>query len=310
MLKLLPRAMSGNSKEEKEWSKYLKLVAELQVCIDIDDDSFDRDRLSEEETNALLAVFSARYKNQSFKIAGKSIGKEESTIKSQFTSIYTKFIIGTKKELFEKLQRGFGKYLEELQIQTIDRSLHSEPRNLIDLPHDKTVWDMLLDLAVYATDRFGIIYPPNIPVMGMGGDYLRHQQNKIQTKIPRGKHVLLEIPKGLTGYLVLLEDRAHLGDVLLLSPSCWMENSQLDGKPIQLPKPSTLDYQGIQLVTLGETHLWAGVFETLPDWEWLKPLQKNLQSLDASHLRQLHEYAESQPSETKTLLRSNYTVVA
>jgi hypothetical protein len=281
--------MSGDLKEE-EWSKYLNLVADLQVCID--DDSFNRDRLSKEEAKALLAVFPAIYKNRSFKIAGESINKAESTIKSQFTSICTKFRIDTKEELFEKLQRGFGKYLEELQLR------------------EKTVWDMLLDRAIDAKDRFGFIYPPDIPKMGMVGDYLKHQQKRIQTKIPKEKHVLLEIPERLNGYLIVLEDHASSDDIYLFAPSYWLKNSQIDGKPIQLPKPATSDYRGIQLETLGHHNLWAGVFDTLPDWEWLQPLQEDFRSLDASHLRQLYEYAENQPSTTKTLLRSSYTVVA
>jgi hypothetical protein len=175
---------------------------------------------------------------------------------------------------------------------------------------DKAVWGMLLNLAIDATDRFGIVYPPNIPKMGMGGDYSIHQQQRIQTKIPKEKHVLLEIPEGLKGYLIVLDDHPSSDDIFLLAPSHWLENSQIDGKPIQLPKPATPDYRGIQLKTLGETNLWAGVFDTLPDWEWLQPLQENFQRLDAGHLRQLLDYAESQPRETKTLLKSSYTVVA
>jgi hypothetical protein len=168
----------------------------------------------------------------------------------------------------------------------------------------------LLDLAIDATDRFGIIYPPNIPKMGMAGDYSRHQQKRIQTNIPKDKHVLLEIPEGLNGFLIVLEDHASSDDIYLFAPSNWLENSQIDGKPIQLPKPATSDYRGFQLETLGKHYLWAGIFDTLPDWQWLQPLQKKFRSLDAGHLRQLLDYAESQPLQTKTLLRSSYTVVA
>jgi hypothetical protein len=284
--------MSADLIREIEWSKYLKLVSNLRVYID--DNSFNRERLSEEEESALLAVFPAMYKNLSFKSAGLSISKAESTIKSQFTSIYRKLEIDTKIELYEKLQSGFNKYLEGLS----------------ELPRDNAVWDMLLNLAINATDRFGIVYPPNIPKMGMAGDYSRHQQKRIQTKIPKEKHILLEIPEGLNGFLIVLEDHASSDDIYLLAPSHWLENSQIDGKPIHLPKPATPDYRGMQLETLGETQLWAGVFDALPDWEWLQPLQDNFRSLDASRLQQLLDYAKSQPRESKTLLRSSYTVVA
>ena len=86
-------------------------------------------------------------------------------------------------------------------IEWFDRNLESQ-------------WGLIWEMAKDASDRFGIVLPENIPDSsawdGVGSD-------KFQESIGSRTSVLLEIPWGNPGYLLLLEQDA-LGNIVLLCP--------------------------------------------------------------------------------------------
>ncbi|WP_310427550.1 hypothetical protein [Chamaesiphon sp. VAR_48_metabat_135_sub] len=167
----------------------------------------------------------------------------------------------------------------------------------------ETQWGMLWGMATDASDRFGIVLPEHIPDSslwdGVGSD-------KFQQSIASRTSVLLEIPWGTPGYLILLEQDA-LENIVLLCPSPLMANPLLTGKIQRLPQypPSTFEF--LQPITVGTNYLWAGVFTQLPDLRWLADAQKRPLRLQLTQLADLFNFASKQPKGTP-MFRSSYVV--
>jgi hypothetical protein len=164
----------------------------------------------------------------------------------------------------------------------------------------KTQWQMLWDLAKDAPDRFGLVLgeTANNPDLG--------NQKFAQTIVSRTS-VYLEIPGGVTGYLILVEQDAQ-GRMILLSPSPLMANPLLTGAIQQLPQYPPSPFPFLQPITVGTNNLWAGIFGKLPDWRWLADAQKRPLRLELAQLMDLFEYASQQPKGTQ-IWRSSYVVI-
>jgi hypothetical protein len=175
-----------------------------------------------------------------------------------------------------------------------------------------TLWGMLLYQAEDASDRFGMIFPDKPQLSGIGDIFETEdtlKQQRIQRSLPSGKSVLLEIPEGLSGYLILLE-QCPSGKIVLVAPSCLMKDPLLTSKARLLPQypPSPMPF--VKPTTLGTSHLWAGIFAKLPDWDWLHEERRGLLKLELAHISQLLEYAETQPRATTQFWKSSYVVTA
>jgi hypothetical protein len=167
----------------------------------------------------------------------------------------------------------------------------------------ETQWGMLWDLAVDASDRFGIVLPEHVPDSsrwdGVGSE-------KFQKTLQSRTSVLLEIPWGMPGYLMLLEQDA-LGNIVLLCPSPLMANPLLSGVIQRLPQYPPSPFEFFQPIAVGTNYLWAGIFTKLPELKWLTDAQKRPLRLQLTQLADLFDYASKQPSGTP-IFRSSYVV--
>jgi hypothetical protein len=170
----------------------------------------------------------------------------------------------------------------------------------------KTQWGMLWDLAEDGCDRFGLILPENPQNNGLA-DGLCEREKFLKTIVSRTS-VFLEIPGGMSGHLILVEQDAQ-DNIVLLSPSPLMANPVLTGAVQRLPQYPPSPFQFFQPITIGTNNLWAGIFPSLPDWRWLADAQKRPLRLQLEHLTELFEYANKQPKGTK-IFRSSYVVTA
>jgi hypothetical protein len=166
-------------------------------------------------------------------------------------------------------------------------------------------WEMLLNMADDASDRFGIVLPQKLEHAGFEDMFT---SQKIQKTVPSGKSVLLEIPEGLSGYAIVLE-KGVSGNIVLVAPSCLMVDSAVKGELRLLPQYPPSPHQFLVPRMVGTNDLWMGTFAQLPDWEWLYEERQGLLKLEAAHVTQLLEYA-AQPLNTKQIWKSSYTVTA
>jgi hypothetical protein len=172
--------------------------------------------------------------------------------------------------------------------------------------NQETLWGMLFNLAEDASDRFGIVLPQKLEHAGFEDMFT---SQKIQKTIPTGKSVLLEIPEGLSGYAIVLEQGVS-GNIVLVAPSCLMKDSAVKGEVLLLPQYPPSPFKFLVPTTVGINYLWAGIFAQLPDWEWLHEDRQGLLKLEVAHVTQLIEYAEAQPRNTIQIWSSSYTVTA
>jgi hypothetical protein len=163
----------------------------------------------------------------------------------------------------------------------------------------KTQWQLLWDLAVDASDRFGLVLDKTVENSDL-------DREKFAKTIVSRTSVCLEIPRGLSGYLILVEQDAQ-GSIILLSPSPLMANPMLTGAIQRLPQYPPSPFPCLQPITVGTNNLWAGIFAKLPDWRWLADAQKKPLRLQLAQLTDLFEYARKQPKDTQ-ILRSSYVV--
>lgn len=165
-------------------------------------------------------------------------------------------------------------------------------------------WQLLWELAEDAVDRFGLVLPPELPNNELG-DGLFVAKKFVKTIASRTS-VSIEIPGGMSGYLIAIERDAQ-ANIVLLSPSPLMVNPLLTGAIQQLPQSPPSPFPFFQPISVGTNYLWAGVFTKLPDWKWLAESQKRPLRLQLAHLMDLLEYASNQPRGTQ-ILRSSYVV--
>jgi hypothetical protein len=165
------------------------------------------------------------------------------------------------------------------------------------------VWKQLLAVAEDANDRFGLVLAPSLQESGL--DDALTDNHQYETDIPKGKCVLVEFPAYLHGSLILLEQNAK-GEIKLAAPSCLMPNTFLKGQLRRLPQYPPAPVQSIPLKSLGTSFLWAGIFDKLPQWEWLSIVENKLFALEVEQLAEILEFAKSQPQ--ATIWRSSYTV--
>jgi hypothetical protein len=168
------------------------------------------------------------------------------------------------------------------------------------------VWKQLLAVAEDAHDRFGLVLAPRFQESGFR-DALPDNPHKYQTVLSKGQCVLVEFPADLRGFLILLEQNPD-GGFDLVAPSCLMQNNRLDGNLQRLPQYPPAPVESIPLKSLGTSSVWAGVFDDLPQWEWLPGAEKDMLSLDVEQLAEILEFAKSQPQ--ATIWRSSFTVTA
>lgn len=166
------------------------------------------------------------------------------------------------------------------------------------------IWDDLLGIAEDANDRFGMVLAPRLQESGCRDALKTHRYEAV---ISKGDHVLVEFPADLQGFLLLLEQNAE-GGFDLVAPSCLMQDSFLDGNLRRLPQYPPAPVQSIQLDSLGFVSVWAGVFDNLPQWDWLSGAEKDMLSLDVEQLDEVLAFAKSQTR--ATIWRSSYTVTA
>jgi hypothetical protein len=173
----------------------------------------------------------------------------------------------------------------------------------------KEQWAKLLELAEDASDRFGLVLPDRLERADLRGAKSKYP-SKYMTKLRINSKVLLEIPSGLSGYLILLEQNKD-GGINLISPSQLMKNTLLTGEAQRLPQlPVDEDIaEVIEMTDEGTRYLWAGIFAQLPDWGWLVGAKDDTLELQVEQLRDLLGYAKHQPPGTQ-IWRSSYTVMA
>jgi hypothetical protein len=167
------------------------------------------------------------------------------------------------------------------------------------------IWKQLLDVAEDARDRFGLVLAPRLQESSLR-DALPNNPHKYQTVLSKGQCVLVEFPADVHGFLILLEQNTE-GGFDLIAPSCLMQNNRLDGKLQRLPQHPPAPVQSIPLKSLGTSSIWAGVFDDLPQWDWLADAEKDILSLNVMQLDEILEFAKSQSQ--ATIWISSYTVI-
>jgi hypothetical protein len=167
-----------------------------------------------------------------------------------------------------------------------------------------TQWELLWNLANDAGDRFGLVLPADVQAAERPNDGLAAE--KFQTAFTSRTPMLVEIPWGFPGYLILLE-RDALDGIILLSPSPLMANPVLTGITQRMPQYPPSPFEFIEPITIGTSYLWAGVFPKLPDLKWLADVRSKPMRLDLFHLTDLFEYISKRPQEMQ-MLRSSYVV--
>ncbi|NJR32531.1 MAG: hypothetical protein HC778_06520 [Chamaesiphon sp. CSU_1_12] len=93
-------------------------------------------------------------------------------------------------------------------------------------------WEKLLDLAEDAFDRFGLVFLDPMQEANFRNAIPSRNLPKYLTKLPLNSEVVLEMPSGLSGHLILLEQNTW-GKIDLLSPSPLMQNTLLAGARFQ-----------------------------------------------------------------------------
>jgi hypothetical protein len=170
-------------------------------------------------------------------------------------------------------------------------------------------WVKLLDLAEDASDRFGMVFPDEGEEANIRNAIPLPNLPKYMTKLPINSEVMLEIPSGLLGHLILLEQNTA-GGIDLVSPSPLMTKTLLAGEVQLLPqRPVPKGYaEKIYMKEAGTRYLWAGIFDRLPDWDWLADTQEEMRcDLQVEQLTDLLTYAKTQPPGTP-IWKSSYTV--
>jgi hypothetical protein len=171
---------------------------------------------------------------------------------------------------------------------------------------------MLLKQAQDGSERLGWVNLQNVERANMRPIATEATQERYLRQIRSGTKVLFEIPSGLNGYFVAIEQN-HKGEIYLIAPSPVMRNIVLSGKEELLPqRPLDKDTPEVFAPTEpGTRHVWAAVFPQLPDLEWLigAAATGNWQDLNEGHLNDLWEYVESGSSNTP-IWRLSYAVMA
>ena len=162
-------------------------------------------------------------------------------------------------------------------------------------------WEMLWELA-RDSDRFGLVLAE--PVVN-AADEEAEPAKFVQTIAVRTS-VFIELPAGLSGYLILIERDAQ-DNIVLLSPSPLMASPLLTGAVQRLPQQPPSPFPYLQPLSAGTNQLWAGVFDRAPDWRWLADAQTKPLRLQLAQLTDLYVYIQKQPKGTP-LLRSTYVV--
>ena len=170
----------------------------------------------------------------------------------------------------------------------------------------ETLWKNLWALAEDGEDRFGWVLPQQMEHAGITSDTLG--KSDYHKRLSSGKKVLLKIPAGLSGYLIVVEQDSS-GSVELISPSCLVVNPELTGDVRFLPEYPPSPHKFFIPTTLGTNSLWAGIFAELPDWEWLGKAREGVLSLQSAHLMDLWNYASKLPPGSQ-IWRSSYVVVS
>jgi hypothetical protein len=165
-------------------------------------------------------------------------------------------------------------------------------------------WKNLWNLAQDATDRFGLVLAE--PVKTADGDEVAPA--KFVKTIESRTSVLLEIPGGMLGHLILIEQDAQ-GNTILLSPSPLMANPVLTGLSQRLPQYPPSPFPYLQPICVGTNRLWAGIFAKAPDWRWLSQAQQKPLRLQLSQLTDVYEHTRKQP-QGMPIFRSSYVVTA
>ncbi len=166
-----------------------------------------------------------------------------------------------------------------------------------------TQWEMLWNLAQGAADRFGLVLAETVTNVSTNDGI---EPEKIVQTIASRTSVSIEIPAGLSGYLLLLERDAR-DNIVLLAPSPLMANMLLSGVVQRLPQSPPSPFPYLQPLTVGTNELWAGIFTHPPDWRWLAAAQKKPLRLELTQLTEVFEFVRKQPKGTE-LLRSSYVV--
>jgi hypothetical protein len=234
--------------------------------------------------------------------------------KTKWKAMLTARKIGTAKKLLSRVpeivgeptaRRAFnGQRLDRVTWESIFDGLKLDRADFftdvqwfnLDL---NSQWEILWNLATDASDRFGLVLAETVESPDLGNQ-------KFAKTIASRTSVSLEIPGGLSGYLILVEQDAQ-GSIVLLSPSPLMPNPMLTGTIERLPQYPPSPFPFLQPITVGTNNLWAGIFAKLPDWRWLADAQKKPLRLQLAQLTDLFEYTNKQPKDTQ-IWRSSYVV--
>jgi hypothetical protein len=232
--------------------------------------------------------------------------------------------IGTASELLDKLTESISepKARQVLRGERTDKKVWESIFRDLDLKMGDFFtaaqlygevakpWELLWELAEDASDRFGAVYPDPLQQANIRNAIPSSSLSRYMTELPLNAEVVFELPSGLSGHLILLEHNSF-GKIDLVSPSPLMQNTLLTGEVRLLPqRPVPEGYaEKIKLTDEGTRHLWAGIFDRLPEWDWLADVQDSMRcDLKIEQLNDLLAYAKQQPSGTP-IWRSSYTVV-
>jgi hypothetical protein len=163
-------------------------------------------------------------------------------------------------------------------------------------------WELLWDLA-RDSDRFGLV----LAEPKAATDENDINRSKFAQTIAIRTSVFIEIPAGLSGYLILVERDAQ-GNIVLLSPSPLMASPLLTGAMQRLPQYPPSPFPHFQPLSVGTNRLLAGVFDRAPDWRWLADAQKKPLRLQLAQLTDLYVYIRRQPN-VVPMLRSSYVTI-
>jgi hypothetical protein len=231
--------------------------------------------------------------------------------KKKWQSMLTTRRINTAKQLLSRVRDLKGEPVARrvLNAQSLDRGTWESVFAGLKVHRDDfftdvewfdrdltTQWQMLWDLAIDGNDKFGIILANN----GQTTEW------KFVESIVSRSSVILEIPRGMSGYLIVVEKDAQ-DNLILLSPSPLMSNTQLTGAIQRIPQYPPSPFEYLQPITIGMNNIWAGVFPSLPSFPWLADAKARPLRLKLSQLTDLFEYTKKQSKGTQ-MFRSSYLV--
>jgi DNA-binding Xre family transcriptional regulator len=181
-----------------------------------------------------------------------------------------------------------GERIKRDTVKEICNLLELEFADIVSEDNPVYLWK---ELNEYAKDGEKIVgYKiAKDPKMGAASDWtsLEHDGSQFASQIRSGATGKLGFnPPQEKGYALVLEYDDKGKKIYCLCPSIAGSKNEVGNGGLELPQPTSPKKQ-FTFKTPGRNSLWAAVFPTLPDWEWLTDTQSKMLALSPEHLQDI-----------------------